>query len=65
MSNKPLISVIVPIFNCEKYLEECLKSIQNQTFEDFEVICVNDGSTDNSLCQLYKNFKKKTTVLKF
>ena len=43
------ISVIVPIYNCEDYLEESIKSILNQTFKDIEIICVDDGSTDNSL----------------
>ena len=42
------ISVIVPVYNVEKYLNECLDSVLAQTFKDFEVICVNDGSTDNS-----------------
>lgn len=41
-------SIIVPIYNVEKYLAECLDSILNQTFEDFEIICVNDSSTDAS-----------------
>lgn len=45
----PKISVIVPIYNVEKYLQECLDSIINQTFKDIEIICVNDGSTDSSL----------------
>lgn len=44
----PKISVIVPVFNTEKYLQKCLESIVNQTYKDFEVIIVNDGSTDNS-----------------
>ena len=44
----PEISVIVPVYNVEKYLRECLDSVQAQTFSDFEVICVNDGSTDGS-----------------
>ncbi|MBR1831855.1 MAG: glycosyltransferase [Ruminiclostridium sp.] len=44
----PLISVVVPIYNAGSYLKHCLQTIQNQTFSDFEVICVNDGSTDNS-----------------
>ena len=44
----PKISVIVPVYNTEKYLEKCLESIVNQTYQDFEVIIVNDGSTDNS-----------------
>ena len=43
------VSVIVPVYNVEKYLEECLDSIINQTLEDIEIICINDGSTDNSL----------------
>lgn len=43
------ISILVPVFNVDKYLRQCLDSIQNQTFKDFEVICINDGSTDASL----------------
>lgn len=42
------ISVIVPVYNVEKYLKACLKSLVNQTLKDIEIICVNDGSTDNS-----------------
>ena len=44
----PLVSVLVPIYNVERYLERCLSSLAAQTFNDFEVICVNDGSTDAS-----------------
>lgn len=44
----PKISVIVPVYNTEKYLKKCLDSITNQTFQDIEIIIVNDGSTDNS-----------------
>ncbi len=44
----PCISVLVPIYNVEAYLGECLDSLQAQTFKDFEVICINDGSTDAS-----------------
>ena len=44
----PKVSIIIPIYNSEKYLERLFGSIQQQTLEDFEVICVNDGSTDNS-----------------
>lgn len=43
----PKFSVIVPIYNVEAYLERCLNSLKNQTFEDFEVLCVNDGSPAN------------------
>lgn len=45
----PLISVIVPVYNVEKYLRQCMSSLVNQTLKDIEIICVNDGSTDNSL----------------
>lgn len=48
MKNNPIISIIVPVYNVEKYLPFCLKSIQNQTFTDFECILINDGSTDSS-----------------
>lgn len=44
----PKISVIIPVYNKEKYIEECLRSLAKQTMQDFEVIIVNDGSTDNS-----------------
>ena len=50
-----MISVVVPVYNVETYLEECLDSIQNQTYTDLEVILVNDGSTDGSkaICERY------------
>ena len=54
----PKISVIVPVYNREKYLEKCLESIVTQDFKDIEIICVNDGSSDNSLCIL-EAFKTK------
>ncbi len=44
----PKFSIIVPVYNTEKYLKRCLDSIKNQSFKDYEVIIVNDGSTDNS-----------------
>lgn len=51
-----LLSVIVPVYNVEKYLNKCIESLINQTFTDFELILVNDGSTDNSgvICNLYQ-----------
>jgi len=52
------ISVIMPVFNAENYLEEAINSILNQTFSDLELICVDDGSKDNSLNMLYE-FEKK------
>ena len=44
----PKISVIVPVYNTEKYIEKCLDSIVNQTFQDIEIIVINDGSTDHA-----------------
>ena len=53
----PKISVIVPVYNVEKYLKKCLDTIISQTFSDIEIICVNDGATDNSrkILEEYKN----------
>ena len=58
-----MISIIVPVYNVEEYLEECLESIRKQTYQDIEVILVNDGSTDDSqaicehICQTDKRFR--------
>lgn len=43
-----LFSVIIPVYNVERYLKDCLNSVLNQTFVDWEAICVDDGSTDRS-----------------
>lgn len=48
MSKGPKVSVIVPVYNVEKYLEKCLESVVNQTLRDIEIICINDGATDSS-----------------
>ena len=57
------ISVIVPVYNCEDYLEESIRSILNQSFNDIEIICVDDGSTDDSL-NILKELSKQDTRLK-
>ena len=59
----PTISVIVPVYNVEKYLRKCLESIINQTLKELEIICVNDGSTDNSLAIL-KEYAQKDKRIK-
>ena len=50
----PKVSVLVPICNVERYLEECLDSLVAQSFTDFEVLCINDGSTDGSLAIIHR-----------
>lgn len=61
----PKISIIIPIYNVEKYLKCCLDSVLDQTFKDFEVILVNDGSTDScrQICEIYKNKDKRVKVI--
>ena len=55
---KPKISVIIPIYNTEQYLKDCLDSIMNQTLKDIEIICIDDKSTDDSL-KLLKKYKEE------
>lgn len=52
----PVLSVIVPVYNVEKYLDRCVKSLLNQSFQDIEIILVDDGSTDSSgqMCDIWK-----------
>lgn len=57
------VSVVIPVYNVEKYLSKCLDSVCNQTLKDIEIICVNDCSTDNSL-QILKNFARKDKRIK-
>lgn len=61
----PLISVIVPVYNVDKYLNRCIDSILNQTFKQIEVILVDDGSTDNSpiICDEYSNKYENIKVI--
>ena len=51
----PTVSVIIPVYNAEKYLSQCVESVVNQTFKDIEIILVNDGSKDTSgtLCDYW------------
>ncbi len=54
----PNVSVIIPVYNAEPYIRQCLESVQNQTLQDIEIICVDDGSTDQSL-EILREFEKK------
>ena len=61
----PVVSIIVPVFNVEKYLEKCIKSLMDQTIKDIEIILVDDGSKDSSgvICDKYKNLDKRIVVI--
>lgn len=61
--NEKNISVIVPCYNCEKYIKENIESILNQTYEKFEVIYIDDGSEDNTL-KILKEYEKKDRRIK-
>ncbi len=60
--NSAKVSVVIPVYNTEKYLDECLNSVENQTLKEIEIICVNDGSTDNSLSVLEKHRSKDRRI---
>ncbi len=63
MNNQVKISIVVPVYNVEKYLKRCLDSLVNQTLKDIEIICVNDGSKDNSLNILEEYAKKDNRIV--
>ncbi len=65
LKNKPRISVIVPIYNVASFLPKCIESILQQSFADFELILVNDGSPDNShdICLSYQEKDKRITII--
>ncbi len=56
------VSVVIPVYNVEQYLEKCLESLINQALKDIEIICINDGSTDNSLLILKKYAEKDSRI---
>lgn len=55
MKKQPLVSIIIPVYNAEQYLKECIDSVWNQTYEDLDIVLVDDGSKDNSpkMCDKY------------
>lgn len=57
------LSIIIPVYNIEDYISKCLESVLNQPFQDYEIICVNDGSTDNSLEVLHSFNDKRIKVI--
>ena len=64
MENKIKVSIIIPVYNTEQYLRQCLDSVINQTFQDIEIIVVNDGSTDNSI-NIIKEYQQKDSRIVF
>lgn len=60
---KPIISIIVPVYNVEEYLSKCIESLVNQTLKDIEIILVNDGSPDKSLDIMKKYAKKYNNIV--
>ncbi|WP_042199052.1 glycosyltransferase family 2 protein [Paenibacillus camerounensis] len=61
-----MISIIVPVYNAENYIDRCIKSIQNQTYSDFELILVDDGSNDNSfeICRKYSKTDQRIKLIR-
>lgn len=57
------VSIIIPVYNTENYLKKCLDSVVNQTLEDIEIICINDGSTDRSLGILNDYAQKYSKII--
>lgn len=65
MENQALISVIIPVYNVEEYLRECVESVLKQTYQNFEIILVDDGSTDSSgnICDEYASNDERISVV--
>lgn len=64
-TKRPLVSIVVPVFNAEKYLDECISSIVRQSYDNIEVILIDDGSSDNSpiICDTWKKKDKRIVVI--
>lgn len=61
--DQPLVSVVIPVFNAERYIRECLDSVIGSTLKEIEIICIDDGSTDNSLT-IVKEYEKKDSRIR-
>ena len=56
--NQPVVTIVLPVYNAEKYLESCIASVAEQSYQDLEIILIDDGSTDGS-AQICKRFSAK------
>lgn len=65
MNSGKLVSIIIPVYNVEKYLKRCIDSLCNQTYKNIEIILVNDGSTDSSgiICDQYEKKDSRVKVI--
>ena len=61
--NKVKVSIVIPIYNVERYLRQCLDSVVNQTLKEIEIICVDDGSTDSSP-EIMQSMRLRTRALR-
>ena len=60
--NQPLVSIIMPVYNCEKYLKESIESVISQTYKNWELLIVDDGSRDNSISIIEAYVKKDSRI---
>ena len=58
-----MISIIIPVYNVEKYIKRCVDSLLNQTYKNIEIILINDGSTDNTIRIIKENYRKNKNII--
>ena len=63
MNMSPLVSVVIPVYNVESYLRQCMDSVVNQTYRNLEIVCVNDGSPDRSI-DILREYEQKDKRIK-
>lgn len=65
MNKTPLVSIIIPVYNVEKYLERCIQSVRSQTYNNIEIILIDDGSPDNSpiICDRFRELDERIIVV--
>ena len=63
--DRPIVSIIIPVYRVEKYLDRCIKSVVNQTYKNLDIILVDDGSPDkcSEICDNWEKIDKRITVI--